>query len=45
MDVIMRGRGVETANPGDKMRFTGMLVVVPDVAALSSPGGVAIKSG
>lgn len=40
----MRHHAVETANPGDKMAFTGMLVVVPDVGALSQPGNVSVKS-
>ena len=35
MEVILRNDQVETVRPGDKACFTGMLVVVPDVAALT----------
>ncbi|KXZ56847.1 hypothetical protein GPECTOR_1g764 [Gonium pectorale] len=46
MDVIMRHEAVETAKAGDKMVFTGQLVVVPDVSALSAPGErVQLKEG
>ncbi|KAG2499995.1 hypothetical protein HYH03_002277 [Edaphochlamys debaryana] len=46
IDVIMRHEAVETAKAGDKMLFSGQLVVVPDVAALSAPGEkVALKEG
>jgi DNA replication licensing factor MCM6 len=38
MEVILRNEIVETARPGDKAVFTGVLVVVPDVAAISAPG-------
>ncbi|PNW85268.1 hypothetical protein CHLRE_03g178650v5 [Chlamydomonas reinhardtii] len=38
MDVIMRHEAVETAKAGDKMVFTGQLVVVPDVGSLAAPG-------
>lgn len=38
MDVILRNDQVESIRPGDKAVFTGMLVVVPDVAALTAPG-------
>jgi DNA replication licensing factor MCM6 len=38
MDVILRNDQVETIRPGDKAVFTGTLVVVPDVAALTAPG-------
>ena len=41
----MRNSQVETAKAGDKMLFTGCLVVVPDVAAISAPGAVAFKKG
>ncbi|GAX75585.1 hypothetical protein CEUSTIGMA_g3029.t1 [Chlamydomonas eustigma] len=44
IDVIMRHQAVETANPGDKARFTGMLVVVPDISAMALPGNVSVKS-
>ena len=33
MEVILRNDQVESVRPGDKAVFTGMLVVVPDVAA------------
>lgn len=46
MDVIMRHEAVETAKAGDKMVFTGQMVVVPDVAALAAPGErVQVKEG
>ena len=38
MDVILRNDLVEAVRPGDKAVFTGCLVVVPDVAALTAPG-------
>lgn len=38
MEVILRNDVVDKARPGDKVVFTGMLVVVPDVAAISAPG-------
>jgi DNA replication licensing factor MCM6 len=38
MEVILRNEAVDKARPGDKVVFTGMLVVVPDVAAISAPG-------
>ncbi|KAF9425220.1 MCM DNA helicase complex subunit mcm6 [Entomortierella beljakovae] len=38
MDVILRGEVVEKAKAGDKARFTGMLIVVPDVAQLRGAG-------
>ena len=34
----MRHEAVETAKAGDKMVFTGQLVVVPDVGSLAAPG-------
>ena len=40
IDVIMRHQAVESANPGDKACFTGMLVVVPDIPAMTLPGNV-----
>ncbi|EFJ52099.1 minichromosome maintenance protein 6 [Volvox carteri f. nagariensis] len=46
LDVIMRHEAVETAKAGDKMVFTGQLVVVPDVSALAAPGErVQLKEG
>jgi DNA replicative helicase MCM subunit Mcm2 (Cdc46/Mcm family) len=44
IDVIMRHQAVESANPGDKACFTGMLVVVPDISAMTLPGNVSVKS-
>jgi DNA replicative helicase MCM subunit Mcm2 (Cdc46/Mcm family) len=35
MEVVLRNDQVEGVRPGDKAIFTGMLVVVPDVAALT----------
>lgn len=45
MDVIMRNTQVETAKAGDKMLFSGTLVVVPDVGAMGTNSQVAVKSG
>ena len=38
LDVILRGDIVERAKAGDKMVFTGTLIVIPDVAQLGLPG-------
>ncbi|AOA61416.1 Mcm2-7 hexameric complex component [Komagataella phaffii CBS 7435] len=38
LDVILRGDIVERAKPGDKCRFTGTEIVVPDVSQLGLPG-------
>ncbi|KAI8352356.1 MCM2/3/5 family-domain-containing protein [Mortierella sp. GBAus27b] len=38
IDVILRGEVVEKAKAGDKARFTGMLIVVPDVSQLRGAG-------
>ncbi|CAE7766614.1 mcm6, partial [Symbiodinium sp. KB8] len=38
VDVVLRGGAVEKAKAGDKCTFTGMLVVVPDVAQLMKAG-------
>ncbi len=38
IDVVLRNDQVEGVRPGDKAVFTGSLVVVPDVAALTAPG-------
>ena len=35
MEVVMRGDQVESIRPGDKAVFSGMLAVVPNVAALT----------
>uniref|UniRef100_A0A1I7X3E8 DNA helicase n=1 Tax=Heterorhabditis bacteriophora TaxID=37862 RepID=A0A1I7X3E8_HETBA len=41
-DVIVRGEMVETVQPGDKCFLTGTLIVIPDIAQMSSPGWVFI---
>ena len=38
LDVIIRGEMVEAVRPGDKVVFTGCLIVVPDMGAFSAPG-------
>ena len=38
MEVILRAEAVEQAQAGDKCDFTGSLIVVPDVAQISTPG-------
>lgn len=38
LDVILRGETVERAKPGDKCKFTGTEIVIPDVAQLGLPG-------
>jgi DNA replication licensing factor MCM6 len=38
MEVILRNDAVEAARPGDQAVFTGSLVAVPDVAAITAPG-------
>ncbi|VEU19705.1 DEKNAAC100300 [Brettanomyces naardenensis] len=38
LDVILRGDLVDRAKPGDKCRFTGTEIVVPDVSQLGLPG-------
>lgn len=38
MEVILRNDIVEHARAGDETNFTGTLLVVPDVAAISAPG-------
>ena len=35
MEVILRNDQVESVRPGDKACFTGCLIVIPDVAALT----------
>ena len=41
VEVILRAEAVEHAQAGDKCDFTGTLIVVPDIAQLSTPGMVA----
>ncbi|SCU97828.1 LAMI_0F11606g1_1 [Lachancea mirantina] len=38
LDVILRGDCVERAKPGDKCKFSGTEIVVPDVTQLGLPG-------
>lgn len=38
LDVILRGDCVERAKPGDRCKFTGTEIVVPNVAQLGLPG-------
>lgn len=35
LDVIVRANNVDRAKPGDKVTFTGSLVVCPDVVSLT----------
>lgn len=43
MEVILRAEAVETAMAGDRCDFTGTLIVVPDIAALSVGGNESIS--
>lgn len=38
LDVILRGETVEKAKPGDKCKFTGTEIVIPDISQLGLPG-------
>ncbi|XP_067891141.1 DNA replication licensing factor MCM6-like [Heterodontus francisci] len=38
VEIILRAEAVESAQAGDKCDFTGMLIVVPDVSQLTTPG-------
>lgn len=38
LDVILRGETVERAKPGDKCKFTGTEIVLPDISQLGLPG-------
>ncbi|RLV83369.1 DNA replication licensing factor MCM6 [Meyerozyma sp. JA9] len=38
LEVILRGDTVERAKPGDKCKFTGTEIVIPDVSQLGLPG-------
>ncbi|XP_044262002.1 DNA replication licensing factor Mcm6 [Tribolium madens] len=38
VEVILRAENVETVQAGDRYDFTGTLIVVPDVGAMSLPG-------
>ncbi|XP_046602964.1 DNA replication licensing factor Mcm6 [Neodiprion virginianus] len=41
LEIILRAETVEMVQPGDRYDFTGTLIVVPDVGALSLPGAKA----
>ncbi|KAI5645684.1 MCM2/3/5 family domain-containing protein [Phthorimaea operculella] len=41
LEVILRAEAVESVQAGDRYDFTGSLIVVPDVGALSLPGSKA----
>lgn len=45
MKVILRNEIVETAKPGDECVFTGSLIVVPDVSALSGRSVKGVRGG
>ena len=38
VDIILRNELCESAKPGDKCIFIGMLTVVPDIYSLTKPG-------
>eukprot|EP00249_Psilotum_nudum_P000716 c12813_g1_i1 orf=555-2558(+) len=38
LDIILRNETVEQARAGDKCIFTGIVVVIPDLSVLASPG-------
>lgn len=38
LDIILRGETVDRAKPGDKCKFTGTEIVIPDVSQLGLPG-------
>ncbi|CAJ0573879.1 unnamed protein product, partial [Mesorhabditis spiculigera] len=38
LDVIVRGELVESVQPGDRVTITGSLIVIPDIAMMSTPG-------
>ncbi|XP_018417304.1 PREDICTED: DNA replication licensing factor MCM6 isoform X2 [Nanorana parkeri] len=38
MEIILRAEAVESCQAGDRSDFTGSLIVVPDIAQLSTPG-------
>ncbi|PFX32462.1 Zygotic DNA replication licensing factor mcm6-B [Stylophora pistillata] len=45
VEVILRAEAVEQAQAGDKCDFTGSLIVVPDVAQISTPGNISTSKG
>jgi len=38
VDIVLRNELCESAKPGDKCIFVGMLTVVPDIYSLTKPG-------
>ena len=38
VEVVLRAEAVESCRAGDKVDFTGTLVVVPDVSSMATPG-------
>ncbi|KAK7678785.1 MCM DNA helicase complex subunit mcm6 [Cerrena zonata] len=44
LDVILRGETVERAKPGDKCKFTGTEIVIPDISQLGLPGVTGLKA-
>ena len=38
MEIIIRGEIVECVQPGDRINLVGTLIVIPDIAQLSTPG-------
>jgi DNA replicative helicase MCM subunit Mcm2 (Cdc46/Mcm family) len=38
IDIVLRGEIVEMAKPGQMVKFSGSLIVVPDVAQMNSVG-------
>jgi DNA replicative helicase MCM subunit Mcm2 (Cdc46/Mcm family) len=40
LEVILRHEVVEKAKAGDKLIFTGTLIVVPDISQMKLPGGI-----
>jgi DNA replication licensing factor MCM6 len=45
VDVILRHEIVDRAKPGDKCIFTGTLVVLPEIASVTAPGGGKRRGG
>jgi DNA replication licensing factor MCM6 len=45
LEVIFRNDVVEQARAGDKLVFTGTLVVVPDVSVITAPGQRSMVKG
>ena len=45
MEVVFRNDIVEQARAGDKLVFSGSLVVVPDVSVITAPGQRSLLKG